>query len=147
MAKDDGNGFRRTKLRNDEKTEDSDKDSDGFFSGTDCDPSRSSLVGEGAKGVVWSALDISRMKPGLERTVGCPVYWSSIRRKDTCSLVGLSTGEMGRDGNGELKVDYIPLQNNVACTFPQPSGHMYEIPARLLPGLCALPVTFPTLEE
>ena len=43
MMMDDKNGYRRTQLRNDEKTE----GSSGFFSGTDGDSSRSRRTGKG----------------------------------------------------------------------------------------------------
>ena len=58
--------------------------------------------------MVWSALDISQMKPGFERVVDCPVYWSGVKRKDICGLAGSRIGETGRDGDGdkEPKVDY-----------------------------------------
>ena len=100
MATDDRIRCRRTKLGNDGEAE----GSNGFFSWADGDPLGSTWV--------WSVLDISRMKPGLGRIVDCRVYWSSVERKDTCSFVGLRTGETGRDGGGdsEPKVVYIPLQ-------------------------------------
>lgn len=59
---DNGNGCLRTKLRNDGKKEGGDEGG-GFFSGIGRDLSRSSWIGEGEKGAVWSALDISRVKP------------------------------------------------------------------------------------
>ena len=48
------------------------------------------------------------------------------------SETSLRTSETGRDNNGELEVGYIPLHNDVAYTFPQPSGHMSEVPVRFL---------------
>lgn len=73
------------------------------------------------------------MKPGLEKITDRSVYRSSVKRKDSRSLVGLRTGKMSRDGGDkELKVGYIPPQNNAACASPQPSGHTSEVPARQL---------------
>ena len=63
--------------------------------------------------MVWSALDISQMKPGFERVVDCPVYWSGVKRKGTCGLAGSRIGETGRDGDvdKEPKVDYtVPFR-------------------------------------
>jgi hypothetical protein len=37
-----------------------------------------------------------------------------VKRKDTCSPVGVRTGGTGRDGDGGLKVSYITLRNNVS---------------------------------
>jgi len=94
---------RQAEPTNHEKTE----GSNGFFF-SDGGPSGSTWVDTGA----YRALDISRMKPGLGRIVDCRVYRSSVECKDTCSSVGLRTGEVGGDGDGDKgpKVGYISPQ-------------------------------------
>ena len=73
------------------------------------------------------------MKLRLEKITDSLVYRSSVKRKYSCSLVSLRTGKTGRDGGyKELKVGYIPPQNNATCASPQPSGHTSEVPARQL---------------
>ena len=70
------------------------------------------------RGVVWR-MGILSMRPGLEKITDRPVYRSSVKRKDSCSLVSLRTGKTGRDGGDkELKVGYIAPQNNAACASP-----------------------------
>ena len=90
MTKENRNGCRRAKLRGHEKTE----GGGGFFSRADCNPSGSSWVGKWVRGVVWSALDISRVRSGLGGVVYYRVYWSSVERKEARSLVGSRTSEM-----------------------------------------------------
>jgi len=52
MMIDDRNRCRRTRLKNDEET----RDSNGFFSWGDGNPPGPTWADEGAQGVVWSAL-------------------------------------------------------------------------------------------
>ena len=69
------------------------------------------------------------MTLGLERIVDCPVYRSSVKRKDTCNRVVLGTGKTGGEGGrqGAKGWLYTPTKSCGLYT-PPASGHMSRVP-------------------